>query len=162
MRSQPPTVAKHRWPTPAKRPARHAWRLRCDGLETGSMPDEKHPLIDDRVDASAVDASLTDPAAMEQLEAFRCSIDEVDAALVRLLAERFRITRDVGVLKAAHGLPPTDLVRKHQQVAALRGLAEEAGLDPDFCEKFMHFVMDEVIRNHVRIAESAAHSTSDR
>ena len=126
------------------------------------MSGEKRPLIDDGADGLAVDASLADPAAKEQLQALRSSIDDVDAELVRLLAERFRITRDVGVLKAAHGLPPTDLVRKHEQVDALRRLADEAGLDPDFCEKFMHFVMDEVIRNHVRIAESAAHSTSGR
>ena len=126
------------------------------------MSGEERPLVDDRVDDVIADVPITDPAAREQLQSFRSSIDKVDAELVRLLAERFRITRDVGVLKAAHGLPPTDPVRKHQQVAALRGLAEEAGLDPDFCEKFMHFVMDEVIRNHVRIAESAAPSTSDR
>ena len=124
------------------------------------MPDEEHPLIDDRVDKLTVDASLADPAVKEQLQALRNSIDDVDAELVRLLAERFRITRDVGVLKAAHGLPPTDVVRKHQQVNALRGLAEEAGLDPDFCERFMHFVMDEVIRNHRRIAASRAPGAS--
>lgn len=118
------------------------------------MSGEKRPLVDGPAGELAADASPADPAAQEQLRALRSSIDEVDAALVRLLAERFRITRDVGVLKAAHGLPPTDLVRKHQQVDALRRLADEAGLDPDFCEQFVHFVMDEVIRNHVRIAES--------
>ena len=104
---------------------------------------------------------MADPVAQDQLRAFRQSIDEVDAALVRLLAERFRITRDVGVLKAAHGLPPTDLARKHQQIDALRCLADELGLDPDFCEQFVHFVMDEVIRNHVRIAESVVESSNE-
>lgn len=119
------------------------------------MSGEKRPLIEDQAEELVAGAPITDLAAREQLRALRSSIDEVDAALVRLLAERFRITRDVGVLKAAHGLPPTDLVRKHQQVDAMRRLADETGLDPDFCEKFMHFVMDEVILNHVRIAEAA-------
>ncbi|WP_420627098.1 chorismate mutase [Candidatus Poriferisodalis sp.] len=90
----------------------------------------------------------------DQLDAFRRSIDDVDAALVRLLAERFRITQEIGVYKAAHEMPPEDPVRQHQKVDGLRQLAAEEGLDPDFCEKFLHFVMDEVIRNHVRIAES--------
>lgn len=125
------------------------------------MPGEKRPLIDDRVSDAIADAPMTDQSANQQLAELRRGIDTVDAELVRLLAERFRITRDVGFLKAAHGLPPTDLVRQHEQVDVMRRLAEEAGLDPDFCESFLHFVMDEVIRNHVRIAESADEITSE-
>lgn len=90
----------------------------------------------------------------KQLAAYRRSIDEVDAELVRLLAERFRITHEIGVFKAANGLAPVDLVRQREQIDGLRLLSTEAGLDPDFCERFVHFVMDEVIRNHRRIAES--------
>ena len=90
----------------------------------------------------------------DELAAYRRSIDKVDAALVRLLAERFRITHAVGVHKAAHGMPPIDLVREQEQIDGLRQLAAEEGLDPDFCEKFVRFVMDEVIRNHVRIVET--------
>ncbi|WP_419862879.1 chorismate mutase [Candidatus Poriferisodalis sp.] len=92
----------------------------------------------------------------DELAAHRSSIDEVDAALVRLLAERFRITHDIGVYKANNDLPPVDLVRQHQQVDGLRQIALAEGLDPDFCERFLHFVMDEVIRNHRRIAEAAS------
>ncbi|WP_428122324.1 chorismate mutase [Candidatus Poriferisodalis sp.] len=90
----------------------------------------------------------------DELAAYRRSIDEVDAALVRLLAERFRITHAVGMHKAANGMPPVDPIREHEQIDGLRQLATEEGLDPDFCEKFVHFVMDEVIRNHIRIAET--------
>lgn len=90
----------------------------------------------------------------DELAAFRRSIDKVDAELVRLLAERFRITHEIGVYKAANDLPPVDLPRQHAQVDGLRRLALAEGLDPDFCERFVHFVMDEVIRNHRRIAEA--------
>ena len=92
----------------------------------------------------------------DELAAYRSSIDEVDDALVRLLAERFRITHKIGVFKAENDMPPVDLVRQHQQVGGWRELAEAEGLDPDFCERFLHFVMDEVIRNHRRIAEAAS------
>ncbi len=92
----------------------------------------------------------------DELAAYRHSIDTVDAALVRLLAERFRITHAVGVHKAAHGMAPVDPVREQEQIDELRQLATDEGLDPDFCEKFVHFVMDEVIRNHVRIAENSS------
>ncbi|MDE0497805.1 MAG: chorismate mutase [Acidimicrobiaceae bacterium] len=98
----------------------------------------------------------------DELAAHRSSIDEVDAALVRLLAERFRITHAIGVYKADNDLPPVDLVRQQQQVEGLRRLALDEGLDPDFCERFLHFVMDEVIRNHRRIAEAASEFTIEQ
>ncbi|MCY3585228.1 MAG: chorismate mutase [Acidimicrobiales bacterium] len=98
----------------------------------------------------------------DELAAHRSSIDEVDAALVRLLAERFRITHAIGVYKADNDLPPVDLVRQRQQAEGLRRLALDEGLDPDFCERFLHFVMDEVIRNHRRIAEAASEFTIEQ
>ena len=67
---------------------------------------------------------------------------------MHLLAERFKVTQQVGELKAAHGLPPADPVREAQQIARLRALAEEARLDPEFAEKFLGFVAAEVVRHH--------------
>jgi chorismate mutase len=84
----------------------------------------------------------------EQLRAYRASIDNIDAALVHLLAERFKITKAVGRHKAAVGLPPMDLDREAEQVARLRALAGESGLDPAFTEAFLRFILDEVIRHH--------------
>ncbi|PLK25661.1 chorismate mutase [Novosphingobium sp. TH158] len=85
-----------------------------------------------------------DPA----LASFRSSIDNIDAALVHMLAERFRITKAVGAYKAEKGLPASDPGREERQIARLRALAEEAQLDPDFGEKFIRFVIEEVIRHH--------------
>jgi len=87
-----------------------------------------------------------------QLDAYRASIDNIDAALVHLLAERFKITQAVGRYKAEAGMPPADPAREEQQVARLRALAVEAGLDPAFTEKFLRFIVDEVILHHKRIA----------
>jgi chorismate mutase len=89
----------------------------------------------------------------EQLSAYRASIDNIDAALVHLLAERFKITKAVGRYKAAIGLPPMDPGREAAQVTRLRALAAESGLDPAFTEAFLRFVLDEVIRHHEEIAE---------
>lgn len=86
------------------------------------------------------------------LAGYRASIDNIDAALIHMLAERFRCTKAVGVLKAEHGLPPADPAREQQQIARLRQLANEAHLDPDFAEKFLNFVVREVIRHHEQIA----------
>ena len=89
-----------------------------------------------------------DHAALEELEDLRASIDNLDAALVHLLAERFKCTQRVGALKAAHGMPPADPAREARQVARLRSLAQEAQLDPEFAAAFLDFIIAEVIRHH--------------
>lgn len=88
-----------------------------------------------------------------QLSRFRQSIDNIDAALVFMLAERFKITKAVGELKAELSLPPADPGREEMQIERLRRLAREADLDPEFSEKFLRFIIDEVIRHHERIRE---------
>lgn len=97
----------------------------------------------------------SDAAARTELEQIRQSIDNIDAALIHLLAERFKFTQKVGRLKAAHGLPPADLDRESRQIARLRALAEESHLDPAFAEKFLGFIVAEVIHHHERIASGA-------
>lgn len=89
----------------------------------------------------------------ETLDGFRRSIDNIDAALIHLLAERFKITQAVGRYKADAELPAADPGREERQISRLRQLASESGLDPEFSEKFIRFVIDEVIRHHERIAE---------
>ena len=93
-----------------------------------------------------------DPAAL--LADLRRSIDNIDAALIHMLAERFRCTQAVGRLKALHGMPPADPDRETRQVARLRELAHDARLDPNFAEKFLAFVIREVIRHHEAIARA--------
>jgi|TARA_B110000438_G_scaffold214047_1_gene206289 chorismate mutase len=84
----------------------------------------------------------------ETLDGYRSSIDNIDAALIHLLAERFKVTRRVGGYKVAAGMPPADPDREAAQIQKMRDLAEAAGLDPVFSEKFLRFVIDEVIRHH--------------
>ena len=89
----------------------------------------------------------------QRLAELRLSIDNIDSALVHILAERFRFTQKVGILKAEAGLPASDKVREANQIGRLRGLAREADLDPEFAEKFLEFIVAEVIRHHEHIAE---------
>jgi len=95
---------------------------------------------------------VIDPEIKARLSGYRQSIDNIDAALVHMLAERFRCTKEVGVLKATHELPPSDPAREEYQIERLRRLAKEANLDPDFAEKFLNFIIKEVIRHHEAIA----------
>lgn len=95
-------------------------------------------------------AQNTDAAVDPVLAGYRKSIDNIDAALIHMLAERFRITQAVGEYKAKVTLPPADPDREQRQIARLRQLSEEADLDPEFSEKFLRFIIEEVIRHHVQ------------
>ncbi len=99
---------------------------------------------------------MTEPAIPDEILGLRRSIDNIDAALVHLLAERFKMTERVGELKAVGGLPPADPARDQQQIARLTAMATEAGLDPEFAEGFRAFIVAEVIRHHERIAAEYA------
>ena len=89
--------------------------------------------------------------ALFQLNQFRGSIDNLDAILLHTLAERFKLTQQVGKLKALHNMPPADKDREAAQIERLRQLARESGLDPAFAEKFLNFIVAEVIRHHEQI-----------
>jgi len=104
---------------------------------------------------AAGDASATE-RARQLLVSERRSIDNIDAALVHLLAERFSHTQRVGLLKAEHGLPPADPAREQEQIAHLRELADQAGLDPTFAEAFLRFIVTEVIRHHEQIRDEGS------
>jgi chorismate mutase len=88
------------------------------------------------------------------LTAFRNSIDNLDAAMIYLMAERFKLTQKVGEFKRDHDLPPADPGREEKQIARLRSLAQQSHLDPDFAERLLRFIIDEVIHNHERIRKA--------
>ena len=99
-------------------------------------------------------AGGVDQKILDELYAIRGSIDNFDAQLVYLLAERFKATQRVGHLKAEHQLPPSDPNREKAQIERLRSLAREAHLDPEFAEKFLNFIISEVIRHHQNISDA--------
>ena len=62
-------------------------------------------------------------------------------------------------LKASTGLPASDPDRERVQIARLRALAEESHLDPAFAEKFLNFIVAEVIHHHEQIASTGSIDT---
>lgn len=93
-------------------------------------------------------------AAVKQIEALRSTIDNIDAAVIHLLAERFKATSRVGVLKAQAGFAPADLQREEQQIERLRSIARDAGLDTQIAEMYKQFVVEEAKKRHQRIIDA--------
>jgi chorismate mutase len=79
----------------------------------------------------------------------RCRLDSQATA-------RFKCTQRVGELKARLGLPPSNPARERLQIARRRDLAAETRLDPQFAEKFLGFIIIEVIQNHLVAARQVA------
>jgi chorismate mutase len=88
------------------------------------------------------------------LQRYRDSIDNIDASIIYMLAERFKVTKAVGKYKAEQGLPASDPMREKRQIQRLRRLSTDAQLDPEISEKFLRFIVDEVIRHHNQIKEA--------
>ncbi|MBJ7555890.1 chorismate mutase [Marinomonas spartinae] len=87
------------------------------------------------------------------LESMRHSIDNIDNALVAMLAERFKITDAVGHYKAKNQLPAKDEAREAQQYERIAELAEQYALDPNFAKQFLEVIMKQSVENHLKIAE---------
>ncbi|MEM9724688.1 MAG: chorismate mutase [Pseudomonadota bacterium] len=83
-----------------------------------------------------------------EMSVHRASIDNIDTALMHLLAERFKHTGAVGQLKAEYDLAVSDIAREDAQALRMRALAEGSGLDPDFAERFIRFLIAEVLEKH--------------
>ena len=92
----------------------------------------------------------------ETLAGFRSSIDDIDASLVKLLGERFKITKQVGIYKASVGLPAADPEREAEQIVRLREVAASVDVDPAFSEKILRLVFAEVRREHELARSEAA------
>jgi monofunctional chorismate mutase len=90
----------------------------------------------------------TDAARIADIERLRASIDNMDSALVHLLAERFKLTTQVGRHKKALDWPTSTKDREIEQITRLRALAAANGLDPDVEERFLAFLVGEVLEKH--------------
>ncbi|MCL2316810.1 MAG: chorismate mutase [Actinomycetia bacterium] len=87
-----------------------------------------------------------EPAA--DLTRLRQGIDDVDARLIALLGERFGLTREVGRLKAAHGLASRDPSREASQHARWSTLAAEADVDPALVRDVFDLVLARSVAEH--------------
>ncbi len=84
----------------------------------------------------------------------RDRINHVNYSLLVLLAERFRLTEQVGVYKKVHGLPIVDKQREELQLKELERLAGELGMDSSIARKIFRLIIDEVCIRHQAIRDN--------
>jgi len=84
----------------------------------------------------------------DSLDALRARIDEVDAGLIALLGERFKLTRRVGSLKASGGLASLDATREQAQDERFAKLAKAADVDGDLVCQVFDYIRAAVRHEH--------------
>ena len=97
---------------------------------------------------------MSDGEVPVELLAVREKIDEIDERLLDLLAERFALTYEVGVLKAEQNLTSFDATREAEKLARLTDLSEQRNLNPDFVEELFQRIMQQVVKNHDALKSS--------
>ena len=88
-----------------------------------------------------------------ELLAARENIDRIDRELISLLAERFALTHEVGLLKADKKLKALDSSRESEKLAELTALCEEHDLEPALVSELFSRIMEEVVKNHQRLRD---------
>lgn len=78
-----------------------------------------------------------------ELTALRDQIDDVDKALLKLLAKRLDLVAEVGEVKSHHGLPIYVPEREVSMLASRRNEAEALGVPPDLIEDVLRRIMRE-------------------
>lgn len=80
---------------------------------------------------------------MEVLSAYRARIDRIDSEIVRLLAERYAVVREVAEVKGRAGIAPVLPERIEAVKARVARLGAERGLEPRLMRALYSLIIDE-------------------
>jgi len=95
---------------------------------------------------------------MDELQAFRARIDELDERLLDLLAQRFEVCREIAAHKAAARIP----IMQPGRVAEVKRKAIENGRSRGLAESFMAALYDLVIAQACRIEDEILKAAGER
>jgi len=91
----------------------------------------------------------------DSLQMYRRELDDLDAQLIALLAVRFAITRNIGALKASHGVAAADPAREREQLDRLVSLSADSDLPSEVTRAVFETLFRFVRANHLAQASSA-------
>jgi len=93
-------------------------------------------------------SNLKHPQIIKKL---RAQIDKIDEKLLKILAERFKITQKVGEYKKKYKLPVIDREREKEIFQKRKLLAEKLGLDALMVKQIFHLIIKNVKKKHRQI-----------
>ena len=82
----------------------------------------------------------------QDLEASRVKIDSLDKQLIKIIGERERIAKAIGVYKAKNNIPPLQEARFKQVVANSVAAGALEGLSAEFVTELMNAIHKESLR----------------
>ena len=86
--------------------------------------------------------TVVDEPAADGVEDLRAGIDEIDRALMELLADRCRLARALGRTKRAGDLPMEDPAREADVVRRAGAAARRSGLDEELVRSLFWSVIE--------------------
>lgn len=84
--------------------------------------------------------------SLKALHQLRQQIDAEDEAILKLLAQRMELIKEVGEIKRAEGIPPLDVERWNDLLNKRLLMAQSLGLDPDLISKLYQLIHTESIK----------------
>lgn len=122
--------------------------VHCD--PTHALSDAAQQLTPDGLQELLLSLSRRDvDSGASDLSELRSRIDTIDDRLLRLLAERMEISREIGEFKRAHKIPVLQYHRYNSLMESRVADAAEMGLSPDFVRTIMAAVHEESVRQQL-------------
>ena len=82
----------------------------------------------------------------QDLDANRVKIDSLDNQLIKVLGERERIVKEIGIYKAKNNIPPLQEARFKQVVEKGITAGNKEGLSPEFITELLNAIHKESLR----------------
>ena len=88
------------------------------------------------------------------LTKYRLAIDSLDSSLIRLIGQREKIVREIGIYKAKHDIPSLQVNRFQEVLGRSIAAGKEQGLSPEFITELMNLIHAESLRLENEIKKS--------
>lgn len=143
--------------------SQHALDLNMDGLmiESHFAPDNALSDAQQQITPRVLSQLLTklvyrnphieNSELLDKLEQFRHQIDSIDYQMLELLAQRERVTKEIGHYKHANNIAIFQLKRWEQIFKTRNALGKKLGLSKEFLKKLLQLVHKESIQTQVEI-----------
>ena len=91
---------------------------------------------------------------LKDLQGLRERLDIIDEARTTLLGLRFKVTRQIGNLKALYTLPSTDPIREKEQREQLKKIATDHNVPMDLVLEIQRLITSKVVKEHDQLKEA--------